>query len=182
MAFLPRILLLGLAATVQPQAVKAGTLAEPLQSLVITRLRGQAAPEVSATDSKGAPVQIGRLRGRVVIINLWATWCAPCRVEMPSLERLAAAYPRDVVVLAVSTDQQGWPAVRRFWGDRFPHLRPAFADHADAAERLGVLGLPYTIVIDRDGKEAARLPRAAEWDKGDTRKIVDALIARRRTR
>lgn len=147
-----------------------------------THFRGQAAPEVPANDADGRPVDITRLRGHVVILNMWATWCAPCRAEMPSLERLAAAYPADVVVLAISNDEQGWPAIRQFWGSSFPHLRPALVNRADAAERLGILGLPYTIVIDRNGREAARLPMATEWDKGEGRNLVTALIARRKTR
>jgi thiol-disulfide isomerase/thioredoxin len=147
-----------------------------------THFRGQPAPEVPASDADGTRIDIARLRGRVVIINMWATWCTPCRVEMPGLERLAAAFPQDVVVLAISNDQQGWPAIRQFLGNRFPHLRPALIDRADAAERMGILGLPYTIVIDRNGREAARLPRATEWDKGDGANLVASLVARKRSR
>lgn len=142
----------------------------------VTHFRGQPAPEVDASDAQGTPIEIARLRGRVVVINMWATWCGPCRAEMPSLERLAAAYPSDVVVLAISSDEQGWPAIRQFFGNRFPHIRPALVNRADAAARLGILGLPYTFVIDRNGKEAARLPRATEWNKGSARLLVAALV------
>lgn len=149
-------------------------------SPLVTHFRGRPAPEVAASDDQGAQIELARLRGRVVIINMWATWCGPCRAEMPSLERLAAAYPKDVVVLAISNDEQGWPAIRQFFGNRFPHIRPALVNRADAAERLGILGLPYTIVVDREGKEAARLPRATEWDKGSGRQLVATLVGQKR--
>lgn len=97
---------------------------------------------------------------------------------MPSLERLAARYPKDLVVLAVSNDQQGWPAIDRFARDQFPHLHLALAAGPDTARQLGVLGLPLSVIVDRDGREIARLPRAAEWDSGALASLVAQNIAR----
>lgn len=141
---------------------------------VIERFKGHAIPPIPATDRAGHPVRLADLRGRVVIVNLWASWCPPCRMEMPSLERLAAQYPNDLTVLAISNDADGWPAVDRFWGQKFPHLRVALASEPDLIGRLGALGLPYSLIVDRDGHEIGRVPRAIEWDKRE----IEALIAR----
>lgn len=146
----------------------------------INHFRGHRAPEVAASDAEGNRVSIASLRGRVVIVNMWATWCPPCRAEMPSLERLAASYSQDVVVLAVSNDEQGWPVIREFFGNRFPHLHPLLVDRANVAEHLGILGLPFTIIIDRNGNEAGRLPRATEWDKGEAKLLIANLVAQRK--
>ena len=141
---------------------------------VIERFKGHAIPPIPATDRAGHPVRLVDLHGRVVIVNLWASWCPPCRMEMPSLERLAAQYPNDLTVLAISNDADGWPAIDRFWGQKFPHLRVALASEPDLIGRLGTLGLPYSLIVDRDGHEIGRVPRAIEWDERE----IEALIAR----
>ncbi|HZC18033.1 MAG TPA: TlpA disulfide reductase family protein [Caulobacteraceae bacterium] len=174
--------LLALACGVCAPALLGAAHAQPgagaAPSAVITRFKGRPAPSLSgASDRSGAPIDLPALRGKVVIVNMWATWCAPCRIEMPSLERLAAAHPRDLVVIAVSNDQQGWPAVNGFWGPKFAHVRLALASGPDLSRRLGVLGLPYSLVIDQNGDEVARVPRAGEWDAGALRSLVDAAIA-----
>jgi thiol-disulfide isomerase/thioredoxin len=141
---------------------------------VIQRFKGLDIPPIVAVDRAGRPIRLGDLRGRVVIVNLWASWCIPCRAEMPSLERLAAQYPNDLTVLAVSDDEDGWAAIDRFWGQRFPHLRVALVSQPELPERLGALGIPYSLIISRDGHEIGRVIRATEWDSG----AVKALIAR----
>jgi thiol-disulfide isomerase/thioredoxin len=141
---------------------------------VIQRFKGREIPPIAATDRAGRPIRLADLRGRVVIVNLWASWCPPCRMEMPSLERLAARYPDDLTVLAISNDVDGWPAIGRFWGQKFPHLRVALASQPDLIARLGALGLPYSLIVDRDGHEIGRIPQGIEWDKGE----IKALIAR----
>jgi thiol-disulfide isomerase/thioredoxin len=140
---------------------------------VIQRFKGGEIPAIEATDRVGRPIRLADLRGRVVIVNLWASWCPPCRVEMPSLERLAALYPNDLTVVAISNDEEGWPAIDRFWGQRFPHLRVALGPGPELIRRLGALGLPYSLIVDRDGREIGRVSRGIEWDKGE----IKALIA-----
>jgi thiol-disulfide isomerase/thioredoxin len=140
----------------------------------ITHFQGKPVPPVTVSDHTGKPVRLSDLRGRVVIVNMWATWCPPCRAEMPTLENLAARYPKDLVVLAISNDQGGWPAIDQFWKNQFPHLRVALAPGPDLAPKLGALGLPYTLIVDRDGREIARVPQGAQWDQGE----LAALVAR----
>jgi thiol-disulfide isomerase/thioredoxin len=158
---------------VTPAATTTVARAEAAPSM-IERFKGHDIPSIQATDRVGRPVRLADLRGRVVIVNLWASWCPPCRMEMPSLERLAAQYPNDVTVLAISNDGDGWPAIDRFWGQQFPHLRVALASDPDLIGRLGALGLPYSLIVDRDGHEIGRVPRGIEWDQGE----IKALIAR----
>lgn len=145
---------------------------------VITRFNGRAVPAISAQDRAGRPVRLSDLRGKVVIVNLWASWCGPCRAEMPSLERLAAQYPNDLVVLAISNDEHGWPAVDRFAEGRFLHLRMALAGGSDLPGRLGALGLPYSLIVDRQGHEIGRVLTGAEWDKGALAALVAKNLAR----
>lgn len=146
----------------------------------ITRFQGKPVPAIAASDRSGKPMRLTDLRGRIVIVNLWATWCVPCRTEMPTLERLAARYPKDLVVVAVSADEGGWPAIDRFWGPQFRHLRPALAGNQNVAAQLGALGLPYTLIVNRDGREIARVMRGADWDRGSLAALVQRHIAARK--
>lgn len=101
-------------------------------------------------------------RGKYVVVNFWASWCGPCRKELPSLDRLAA-HRKDLVVIAASVDVNRADAVSAFDG-RYPHLRLGFSSMA-AVARYGALGMPYSVVFDREGRELARIPRALDWDR-----------------
>src|SRR5579859_645132 len=155
------------------QAVAAHAQAVPGPSAIM-RFQGRPVPSFEVQDRAGKAVRLSDFRGRVVIVNMWATWCPPCRAEMPTLEKLAARYPKDLVVLAISNDEGGWRAIDQFWKNRFPHLRVALAPGPDLAPKLGALGLPYTLIVDRDGREIARVPQGAQWDQGE----LAALVAR----
>lgn len=144
----------------------------------ITHFQGAPVPAFKVADHAGRPVRVSDFRGRIVIVNMWATWCPPCRLEMPTFERLAARYPKDLVVLAVSNDMGGWPAVDRFWKTQFPHLHVALAPGPELAPSLGALGLPYTLVLDRQGREIARVPQGGQWDQGALAALIARSIAR----
>jgi thiol-disulfide isomerase/thioredoxin len=119
-------------------------------------------PPIAQVD--GSPFSVGMLRGKIVLVNFWANWCGPCREELPSLDRLAAARP-DLVVVAASVDADRRDGVTAFAG-RYPHLRLGFADLA-AVRRYGALGMPYSVLLTRTGREALRVPRALAWDGPD---------------
>ena len=147
--------------------------------IAITRFQGKSPPAVVVADRAGKAIRLSDLRGRIVIVNMWATWCGPCRAEMPTLDRLAAKYPKDLVVLAVSNDEGGWPAIDQFWKSQFPHLRVALAPDRQLAARLGALGLPYSLIVDRDGREIAGVPRGAAWDEGQLAALVARSVSQR---
>lgn len=154
--------------------------AEPAQ--LIRSHAGTPAPAMTFRDREGRPHKLAEFRGKVVIVNLWASWCAPCRAEMPALDRLVAAYPKDVVVVAISQDSGGWTAIDRFWRGQPTRIRTFLAEDGRMASQYGALGLPYSVLIGRDGREIARIPRAAEWDRGEFRAaVVKAIKAKPRT-
>jgi thiol-disulfide isomerase/thioredoxin len=103
----------------------------------------------------------GAITGRITLVNFWATWCAACRTELPSLDRLATKRP-DLLIIAASVDDDRNEA-RRVFAKHYPHLKLAFASLPEV-QRFGALGMPYSVVLGRDGREAARVPRALAWD------------------
>ncbi len=123
-------------------------------------------PEVSFTDAAGNALTLGDFRGRVVLLNFWATWCAPCMREMPSLDRLEAALggPRFEVV-ALSQDRGGAAVVDKIFARLgIRRLGRYFDPTLHGAVALGVVGLTTTILIDARGYELGRMVGPAEWD------------------
>jgi thiol-disulfide isomerase/thioredoxin len=129
--------------------------------------RPRPAPELSVTTLQGETVKLADFRGRLVLVNLWATWCGPCVEEMPSLARLQAKLP-DLAILAISEDRQGARVVREFIARHGLHRLAVYLDpHSDASEAFGVRGLPTSILIGADGRMLGRLEGAADWDAPD---------------
>jgi thiol-disulfide isomerase/thioredoxin len=114
-------------------------------------LVGQAAPVFDLTDDRGAAVSLDRYRGRIVVMNLWASWCPPCRAEMPDLQRLANAYA-DGGIAIVGVNEGESPQRARAFADS---LQIRFPIWIDAAQRYGrtyaALGLPTTVILDPNG-------------------------------
>jgi thiol-disulfide isomerase/thioredoxin len=132
----------------------------------LVRLREpRAVAGLAFTNADGAPETLANWRGKVVLINLWATWCAPCRAELPSLDRLQAKLGgKDFSVIAISLDRAGADAPKRFLADnKLTHLQ-LFIDPKGGTAKLTAHGLPVSLLIDREGREVARLAGAAEWD------------------
>jgi thiol-disulfide isomerase/thioredoxin len=117
-------------------------------------------------DGAGAARSLAEWRGRVVLVNLWATWCAPCVEEMPALDRIAARLGGpDFDVVAISVDRQGAAVVAPFLGKLGLTRLATYLDPSNAAVRvLGAPGLPVSVVLDREGRELGRVLGAAEWD------------------
>jgi thiol-disulfide isomerase/thioredoxin len=118
------------------------------------------------TDGTGAPRSLADWRGRVVLVNLWATWCAPCVEEMPALDRIAARLGgADFDVVAIAVDRQGDAVVRPFLEKLRLSRLALYLDPSNAVVRvLGAPGLPVSVVLDREGRELGRVLGAAEWD------------------
>lgn len=117
-------------------------------------------------DGAGRDLTLEDFRGKVVLLNIWATWCVPCREEMPTLDALQAHLGGDDFhVLPLSIDRAGLKVVRRFYNEiGIQHLDMYLANSTRAMWAFGALGLPTTILIGRGGKELGRLVGPAEWD------------------
>ncbi len=117
-------------------------------------------------------------KGRVVLLNLWATWCAPCRHEMPSLNRLEETLGGDQFeVVALSVDRKGLKASAKFLEEVKASALKLYSDKtSEALQRLKVIGLPATILVDRQGREIGRLLGPAEWDSPEAKALIKAAL------
>jgi len=123
------------------------------------------APEVAFADADGNPKTFADFRGKLTVVNFWATWCAPCVAEMQSLDRLSALMHQDIVVVALSQDRGGKTAVAPFYDrQNIKHL-PIYLDPRGVTRRaLGIGALPTTVIYDHRGKEVGRLLGTAAWN------------------
>ncbi|MCC6206422.1 MAG: TlpA family protein disulfide reductase [Hyphomicrobiales bacterium] len=139
----------------------------------------QALPEIVFADEQGAPLTLDAWRGKVVLLNVWATWCGPCRAEMPTLDRLQAAIGGEKFeVVALSIDRAGTGVVRRFFDEiGIGHLRLFIDESGTALRTLKIFGLPATILVGTDGRELARLLGPAEWDTPEMIAFFKEVIA-----
>ena len=135
-------------------------------------------PELTFFDGTGNEVSLADFRGEVVVLNLWATWCAPCRHEMPSLDRLQARFGGNgLEVIALSLDRGDIAKVRDFFEELGISSLALYHDPEGRAGRaLGAPGLPTTVVIDRSGQEVGRLLGPAEWDSDEAIAVIEALV------
>jgi cytochrome c biogenesis protein CcmG/thiol:disulfide interchange protein DsbE len=142
------LLVTGLAAG--PEVPARATLAAPAQRPV--------APAFALRDLEGKVVRLGDYRGRVVIVDFWATWCGPCRRELPHLKALHERYgKRGLVVLGISVDHQGTDVVRSFVRKHAVTWPTLMADEAVLAAYGDVRAIPTKFVIDRQGRIAGRM-------------------------
>jgi len=137
---------------------------------------------IEAVGPDGKPVTLADFKGQVVVVNLWATWCAPCVKEMPTLARLQAGYVgKPVKVLAISLDKgaEDVAKARAFIAGKSP-LGFYHGDYDMAfALKPAVEGLPVTILYDAQGHERARLSGGADWSGPDAREVIDQLLSMR---
>lgn len=135
-------------------------------------------PEVTFTTADGTLHRLTEFRGRGMVVNLWATWCAPCVAELPSLEALSKALaPQDIAVLPLSSDRGGANVVQEWFGTHEITGLPVLLDPKGAAARaLAARGIPTSLVVDRQGQECARLEGAADWSSPEAVALVRALV------
>jgi thiol-disulfide isomerase/thioredoxin len=139
-------------------------------------------PALEFKDGEGRPLTLEDFHGKVVLLNIWATWCGPCREEMPTLDALQAELGGpEFEVLALSIDQAGVGAVEDFFKEiDLQDLRIYIDKTAMAAPKLGVVGIPTTLLLDRQGRELGRLVGAAEWDSPEMVKFFRDAIEKTR--
>ncbi len=126
----------------------------------------------------GTPHRLDEFLGRGMVVNLWATWCAPCVAEMPALAALSRALaPQDIAVLPLSSDRGGANAVRAFFDAHAITGLPILLDpKGAAADAWGAAGIPATVIIDRKGMERARLEGPANWASPEAAALVRRLV------
>jgi thiol-disulfide isomerase/thioredoxin len=137
-------------------------------------------PDLHFADGAGRAVRLSDFRGRTVLLNLWATWCGPCRQEMPALDRLQAELGGPGFrVIALSTDAQGVAAVHKFYREVGVERLGVYVDpaHEDMGE-LGLIGLPTTLLIDPRGREIGRKLGRTEWDSAQMMALIEGYLGR----
>ena len=132
-------------------------------------------PQVGLVGLDDEASSLASAKGKWLVLNLWATWCVPCREEMPALDRLADLRP-DIAVVAVATGPNPLPALHRFLDQAGVHKLTVLRDPAqDLAHQMGVMGLPVTVIVTPEGMEVARLIGGADWSAPETLAVLDAL-------
>ena len=137
------------------------------------------APDTVFLHADGSELRLSDYRGKVVVLNFWATWCAPCRKEMPKLSALQKTLGSgDLTVLTVATGPNSPAKITEFFDQIGVSNLPAHRDPRQSLARaMNVLGLPVTAILNRDGAEIARLLGDANWHSDSALAILEAVIA-----
>jgi thiol-disulfide isomerase/thioredoxin len=144
----------------------------------VFRKEPEALPEIKFQDADGRERTLADWRGKIVLLNLWATWCLPCRKEMPALDRLQATLGSDQFqVVAISVDRTGLAGAKKFLEETKTANLAVYADPtARLASSLRAAGLPATLLIDKEGRELGRLLGPAEWDGEAARRLIQSAL------
>src|SRR5258708_29248068 len=159
-------------------AVPIAFAGEPPRNFILHETPEQGAV-VRFEDDQGQPRSLADFWGKIVLLNVWATWCAPCIKEIPALDHLAAALNgADFAVVTVSLDRKGIDAVRKVFAERDVQKLPIYIDRSGEALRtVRAIGLPTSLLIDREGREFARAVGPAEWDGAATIELLRHVVS-----
>ncbi len=164
-----------------PQPLPSGPGANPLSrgemAAFVFAKTPEPLPDITFTDGDGNPRSLKDWQGKVVLLNLWATWCAPCLKEMPALDELQREIGSDrFEVVALSVDRAGADGSRKFFDRLGVKSLAIYADPTSrATSKLKALGLPATLLIDAQGREVGRLTGPAEWASDDAKRLIAAV-------
>lgn len=155
-----------------------GYLTGEMRGLVVheTPVAASALPYLRMDETEGA---LADYAGQHVVLNFWATWCAPCREEMPSLQNLQAQLGGDdFAVVTLATGRNPPQAIRRFFDEIGVDALPQHRDiNQQIAREMGVFGLPITVILNPEGEEIARLRGDAHWDSPEAIALIEALLS-----
>lgn len=170
----------------QPAAAEAIDLASQGQlAALLPTATGRGYSDLAFLDETGRPMTLADFAGKPLLVNFWATWCVPCREEMPALDNLAADYDvEDFMVVPINLDlgEEGADKARVFLDEEGLANLPVLADPTfEAFDRLKsqavAIGLPATLLLDAEGCEIGVLQGPAVWDGADAHTLIDTLIA-----
>ena len=139
--------------------------------------KGQGTPKLTGSDLRGKPFDLERRRGKVMVLNFWATWCEPCRDELPSLERLQkarAGKPFEVVTVNFGEQPE---RIRTFLEREFVELPVVLDRDKEVAGRWKVGGLPMTFIVDAGGRVRYQVFGERKWDDAQSLAVIDKLLA-----
>lgn len=144
----------------------------------IVHITPQPIPDVQFADEDGRMRSLSDFQGKVVLLNVWATWCVTCRKEMPTLDRLQAKLGGPgFEVVALSIDRGGIAEVKEFYTEIGISNLAIYVDTSGrAASEFGIYGLPGTLLLDREGREIGRLAGPAEWDSSEIMTFLKPII------
>jgi thiol-disulfide isomerase/thioredoxin len=153
-------------------------LSQGQMAAFVFRKEPAALPPIKFQDAEGRERTLADWKGKTVLLNLWATWCLPCRKEMPSLDRLQKELGSEKFeVVAISIDRKGLEASKKFLDETKVERLGLYVDAtARASTELRAIGLPATILIDPEGREIGRLLGPAEWDSEDAKHLIRAIL------
>lgn len=139
----------------------------------------KALPDLAVVDAAGKDHHLSEYRGKYVVLNFWATWCAPCRKEMPTLDKLQADLGGDhLAVVPVGSLRTTAASAQKFFDrEHVTHLPVLIDPEARMARQMGIMGLPVTLILDPQGREIARLIGEADWASPSAKAILTKLIS-----
>lgn len=138
---------------------------------------GQAAPDFALKDTSGKKISLSNYKGRVIMINFWATWCPPCRYEMPSMETLFKEYnKKGFEILAISSDSQGEKIVRPFMEFYELSFIALMDTDGEVHSLYGVTSIPTTYIIDKQGNITHKIMGPRDWKDKNTKSMIEKLL------
>ncbi len=138
-------------------------------------------PAIGFIDAQGRTLTLADFAGKVVVLSFWASWCLPCRTEMPAFDRLQQKFgDRGLAIVAVSIDFRGLAAVDAFYEQTAINALPRYLDPSrEAAKQLGFAGVPSALIVDRRGREAARIEGSINWESARIATLLNRLLDER---
>lgn len=150
---------------------------EPARNVAAPAVENSPAPDITVNSLQGKPLKLSDLKGKVVLLNFWATWCPPCREEIPSMMKLNSAMAgKPFQMVAVSIDEGGVPAIESFFKTSGFAL-PAYTDpDGRGAKTYGITGVPETFVIDKNGILVKKVIGSMAWDSPEVISNLEGLM------
>lgn len=164
------IALVSVTACNRKESVSPGKQAVPAEN--------QPAPEIVVNGMNGSPLKLSDLKGKVVLLNFWATWCPPCREEIPSMIKLNKIMAgKQFQMVAVSIDEGGRPSIESFFQTTGFSDLPAYTDpDSRAAKAYGITGVPETFIINKNGIIVKKVIGPLAWDSPDVTAFLEGLL------